>query len=96
MVRRAAKVDVNHAEIVHALREAGCFVQDLSAVGKGCPDLLVSRAGVWYLIEVKRPKARGQAAGTLTDDQIVWIDRACADVHVVKSIDDALRAVGLM
>jgi hypothetical protein len=40
-VRRAAKVDANHGEIVKALRSAGCGVLDLSAVGNGCPDLLV-------------------------------------------------------
>lgn len=48
-----AKTDRNQKEIVDALRKAGFSVQDLSKVGKGCPDLLVSKYGCNYLIEVK-------------------------------------------
>jgi hypothetical protein len=51
-MRRAAKVDANHADIVKALRAAGCGVLDLSKVGNGCPDLLV-HAGVTVLMEIK-------------------------------------------
>lgn len=94
-MRRAAKVDSNHADIVKALRKAGCAVQDLSAVGRGVPDLLACRAGINVLIEVKRPKAKGQSAGTLTDEQIAWIDRWPADVHVVTTAEEALKAMGL-
>ena len=94
-MRRAAKVDSNHREIVQALRRAGVAVQDLSAVGRGVPDLLCARAGLNVLLEVKRPKAKGQSAGTLTDEQIAWIDRWPTDVHVVTSPEEALRAMGL-
>lgn len=40
-MRRAARVDANHAEIVAALRDRGCLVQSLAALGHGVPDLLV-------------------------------------------------------
>jgi hypothetical protein len=52
-MRRAARVDANHAEIVAAFRACGCQVLDLSRVGGGCPDLLVSARGVLFLVEVK-------------------------------------------
>ncbi len=52
-MRRAAKIDRNHVEIVAALRGVGASVQDLAAVGKGCPDLLVGYRGQNYVIEVK-------------------------------------------
>ena len=47
---RAAKIDANQNEIVDALRKAGCSVQILSSVGKGCPDILVGRGGRNYLL----------------------------------------------
>ena len=52
-MRRAGKVDRNHAEIVKALRQTGASVLSLASVGKGCPDLLVGRCGINLLLEVK-------------------------------------------
>jgi hypothetical protein len=57
-VRRAAKVDGNHVEIVDALRAAGFSVESLARVGGGCPDLLVGAFGANVLIEVKVPGER--------------------------------------
>ena len=52
-MRRAAKVDANHGEIVEALRAEGASVQSLAGVGAGCPDLAVGLAGMSFLIEIK-------------------------------------------
>jgi hypothetical protein len=87
-MRRIYRVDSNQAEIVAALKRAGCTVQPLTAIGSGCPDLLVSRAGVNHLLELK-------ADSELAAMQIAWINAWNAKVHVVRSIDEALRAVGL-
>jgi hypothetical protein len=54
---RAKKVDTNHADVVSALRSAGWSVWDSSAVGRGFPDLVVTRFGRTALVEVKGPKA---------------------------------------
>ncbi len=62
-MRRAAKVDDNQKEIVEALRRVGLSVICLHAIGKGCPDLLVSSPTSMWLIEVKTLK------GKLTPDQ---------------------------
>ena len=51
-----AKVDANQKVIVEALRAAGCFVQSLAGVGKGCPDLLVGSDGKWYVIRICDPE----------------------------------------
>ena len=61
-MRRAARVDDNHAKIVASLRLVGCTVLDLSAVGQGCPDIMVGLAGVNYLIEIK--DGRGEIVAT--------------------------------
>lgn len=56
MVRRWGKPDANQAEIVEALRGIPeCSVLLLSAVGKGCPDLLVGYRGFNFLFEIKNP-----------------------------------------
>ena len=87
---RAAKVDLNQATIVAALRDAGAVVQSLASLGKGVPDLLVSHAQQVWCIEVKGPK------GTLTPDQVEWIGQWQAPVHIVRTADDALRVIGVI
>ena len=52
-MRRAAKKDDNHNEIVQYLEKAGCLVLDLSRVGEGCPDLFIGYRGRLYLVEIK-------------------------------------------
>lgn len=84
--RTAAKRDGNEREIIDALKAVGASVQPLSA--KGCPDLLVGYRGENILMEVKLPK------GKLTDDEQVWHDGWRGQVAIVRTVDDALRAIG--
>ena len=86
-MRRAAKVDANHTAIVDALRAIGAQVESLAPLGRGCPDLLVSYAGRWFVLEVKQP------TGRLRPQQVVWINRHAADVRVVRSAADAVAYV---
>lgn len=92
------KVDTNHGKIVRELRKAGCFVTSLAMVGCGCPDLLVGRAGVWCVIEVKdgdRPPSERK----LTKDEERWHADAAAHglpVFVAESEESALEAIGLL
>lgn len=92
-MRRAAKVDDNHKEIVSAYRSVGASVLDLSSVGQGCPDLLVGFRGVNYLVEIKdgsKPPSRRK----LTDDQVKFFDTWLGQRIVIKSITEALEAIG--
>lgn len=86
-MRRACKIDINQPEIVEDLRDAGASVQILSAVGKGCPDILVGYNEVNYLMEIKYLK------GTLTDDQRVWHGTWLGKVHIVRTSQEALRII---
>lgn len=52
-MRRAARTDGNHAEVVKALRDAGIAVKSLASVGGGVPDLLCALREVTCLLEVK-------------------------------------------
>jgi len=91
-MRRAAKTDRNQAEIVAALRKAGCAVQDLSAVGRGVPDLLVARAGLNILLEVKDGK-KPPSDRRLTPEQEAWHAAWPGDVYVVTSVTEALAVI---
>ena len=95
-MRRAAKVDANQREIVAALRQVGCEILDLSAVGQGCPDILCARHGINFLLECKRPKAKGEAAGKPTKAQLDFFARwqGRGQYAIVHTVDEALRAVG--
>jgi len=86
----ARKVDDNQFAIVDALRRVGANVLSLAAVGKGCPDLLIGYAGDIYLLEVKGEK------GKLTPAQRLWHKVWENYVDVVRSEEEALRAIGAL
>jgi hypothetical protein len=88
-VRRARRVDANQAQIVAALRAAGCTVEVLSDVGRGVPDLLVGIRGRNLLVEVKDgslPPSRRR----LTDDELAWHARWRGAVVVVHDVHEAI------
>lgn len=90
----AGRTDANHAEIVRALRSAGCSVQSLASVGDGCPDLLIGRAKQNFLLEVKDGSAI-PSKQRLTHDEINFHTYWSGQVAVVLSVDEALKAVGI-
>ena len=92
-MRRAAKVDANHDQIVSALRAAGALVQSLAAIGKGCPDLLCAFRGALFLLEVK-DGSKSPSRQKLTADQEKWHQSWGTLVDVVANPDQALRAIG--
>lgn len=89
-MRRAAKRDDNHADIVSALRRTGCLVLDLGAVGRGCPDLLIRRRvdGELILIEIK-DGSKPPSERKLTPDQVKF--HRDWPVRIVESVEDALN-----
>lgn len=92
-MRRAAKVDSNHGEVVEALRSAGASVQSLAAIGRGCPDLLVGYRGMWLLFEVK-DGARSPSRRKLTPDQEKWIKASRGGpVWLITSLPEAIQAL---
>jgi hypothetical protein len=86
-VRRAAKVDSTQAPIVEALRRVGCWVLHLHQLGGGIPDLLVFARNRLVFLEVKSP---GEKINAL---QATFMAQCPAEIHVVQTPDEALRAV---
>jgi hypothetical protein len=92
-MRTAARTDANHQAIVQALKQVGCRVLDMSRLGRGAPDLLVScpargKAPQLVLLEIKTD------TGTHTPAQqdfaaVGW------PVCTVRSVAEALRAIGV-
>jgi hypothetical protein len=93
-MRRAAKVDGNHRTIVAAFKALGCTVQSLAAVGKGVPDLLVAFAGLNHLVEIKDGSKR-KSQRQFTKSQVVWASMWRAPRHLVESVEDVQRLVGV-
>lgn len=61
------KADATQPEMVQWLEQQGHLVQDLHAVGGGCPDLLVGAPwGELLIVECKSP------GGGLTQQQVEW------------------------
>jgi Holliday junction resolvase len=70
-MRRAARVDANQRELVRLAQAAGCSVQSLAQVGKGCPDLLLGRRGSNLLVEVK-DGSKPASQRKLRESQETW------------------------
>lgn len=78
--------DANESEIIDALTQAGC---DVVGVERQPFDIVVGRAGRTYLLEVKTAK------GKLKVSQIKFRETWRGHYAIVRTVDDALRAVGL-
>jgi Holliday junction resolvase len=84
LYRRNPRRDGNEAEIVRALEAQGFHVDRIS--GAGIPDLLVSKAGRMWLVEVKMPKGRFKPA------QVKWRTEFRGPAPLtVRSVEDACR-----
>ena len=92
-MRRAARTDANHEEIVKALRAVGATVQSLACVGHGVPDLLVGYQGKTILMEVK-DGTKSPSKRQLTEDQVKWIDAwSGGSVFIVDNVEAAWNAL---
>jgi len=84
------RVDANQPEIVDALRKVGASVQHLHETGYGVPDILVGFRGFNFLLEIKGKQ------GKLNPLQHRWHCAWQGQVCVVRSVDEALEAIGAM
>ena len=95
-MKRAAKVDANHNEIVNGLRQCpGVTVHPTGAVAKGFPDICVGLRGRTYLFEIK-DGSKVPSAQKLTKDQEIWHGNWTGHVAIIRSLDDALYHLGFL
>ena len=93
MKRRAyaKNADTNQPGIVATLRAHGAYVHHA-----GDPfDLLVGYRGAWFVLEVK-DGSKPPSAQRLTDKEIESLGKIAgrAGVHIVRTPDEALCAIG--
>jgi Holliday junction resolvase len=82
--RLNAQRDRNERPIIQALEARGFAVTQIN--GRGVPDLLVSKHGQMWLVEVKAPKAKYNAA------QIQWRSRFKGpEPWCLRSVEDAMK-----
>ena len=86
-----SRADNNQEAIVKALRSVGATVEITSQQGNGFPDIVCGIFGKNYLIEIKNLEARGKLLAT----QEIFRDKWKGNVHVVTSVDEALRVIGV-
>ena len=87
MIRRAARVDANQAQIVSALRAAGAYVWII-----GLPvDLLVGYEGQTWLVEIKDGHKK-----SLTRLQQDFFGKWCGGkLFRIDNAEEALRMIGV-
>lgn len=78
------RTDANQSVVAHALSQSGHHVTDLSGCGRGIPDLLCTRNGQCFLVEIKNPKGRNR----FTSAQLEYYAAVKAPVFVVRGIND--------
>lgn len=98
-MRRASRTDANQASIMSALTDA-YMTAVFIPIGCGVPDLLVGgsmpcpncerKVRQNKLLEVKT------ATGKLTRDQQIFHRTWAGRIEVVRTVDEALKAVGIL
>lgn len=93
-MRTVGRTDSNQRAIVKALRDAGASVFSLANMGKGCPDLLVSRRKVTMLLEVK-DGSLPPSKRKLTPDEMYFHNTWPGLIFVVESVEEAIKTLEL-
>jgi hypothetical protein len=93
-MRIRGRIDGNQAQIVRALRQVGATVLSLADMGEGCPDLLVGFRGFNLLLEVKDGNS-SPSDQRLTEDQKRWHAIWSGQVCVVRSAEEAVKAISI-
>ena len=91
-MRTAARVDANQTAVVKYLRQCGMSAEVLSAVGKGCPDLIVGFHGLNILLEIK-DGAKSPSKQSLTVAEADWHAAWGGQVTIATSPEEAASIV---
>ena len=86
-MRRAAKVDANHAAIRTAFKRMGCSVLDTFTLGRGAPDMVVSCTHGTWCVEVKDGN-KSPSRRALTPDQESFHHNWKGLIYIVESVAD--------
>lgn len=88
-MRRRARVDANHGEVLAAFRRLGFSVADTSRLGEGFPDCVIAKHMRTALVEIKdgsNPPSARRLTKPEVDFKAVWL----GTYLIVESLDDVL------
>lgn len=90
-MRRAAKKDSNHPEIVAEFIRLGCSVLDISQL-KNCADIVVGKGGISRVVEIK-DGTKPPSARKLTSGELEFSRDWTGGYDVVENLADVARVV---
>ena len=90
--------DANQKAIVAALEAVFAKVLDCSRLGYGFADLLVLYRGRAFFLEIKNPERSKKQRDFRKSQQAfrAFLQSGGLELHRVLTIDDAMRAIGLL
>lgn len=94
-VRYASRVDDNQKLLVEVWRRMGASVLILSAVGHGCPDVLVGYNGLNALVEIK-DGSKVPSKQKLTTLELEFHENWRGHVCVIKDEEEAQQLIHKM
>lgn len=92
-MRKVARTDSNHKEIVSTLRMLGCSVISLAPIGNGVPDLLCGYRGVTFLCEIKDGNKPPSARMLTPDEREFFQSWRGGILTIIHSSDEAIALV---
>ena len=94
-MRVRARKDANHVEIVRVIRSLGADVIDLSQLGGGVPDLLISTGRKTVLIEVK-DGLKPPSKQALTPDEKEFHAKWRGELYIINSVESVAKLISDM
>lgn len=94
-MRRAHRLDSNHAELVMAFEKLGCSVLSLAGLGSGAPDICVGFSGLQIMCELK-DGSKPPSARKLTPDEERFRMNWKGGYRLVKDFDDVEETVKVL
>ena len=83
--------DANQAMITRSLELAGYHVTDLSLVGDGIPDLLCTRAGQCFLVEIKNKEGRGVRFTPAQENYYRLVQAPVFVIHDINGVESLIK-----
>ena len=91
-MRKFARKDGNHKEIIQAFRDLGATVFDTASLGSGFPDCVVGMRGNNVLVEIK-DGSLPPSKRKLTPDELKFHATWQGKVVIINNIDEAIELI---
>ena len=91
-MRKYARKDSNHKEIIQAFRDLGASVFDTASLGSGFPDIVIGMKGSNVLVEIK-DGSLPPSKRKLTPDEIKFHELWRGKVVIINNVDEVIELI---